>query len=224
MLHAPVAAASALAVLAALSFTSRSATAHGTVDQSIGETAYCNFSNFPGEAPADGATQTFKPAREVLSAVDLCLVGDGEINVAIRDENGALIAETSTAVAPMADLYTHVNLAAPYEVSVNSPYTIELATGDNITWRGEAPGGLYAYDRGESNSGVVADFAFRSYYAPVPPTAVPSATNTTQATATRKHPHAGAHDDANAAAIQHRRPRGVSDGRAPAHDRRRAAD
>jgi hypothetical protein len=183
---APTAALVALALIAALASTRGDALAHGNIDQSFDFGAHCHFSNFPGEEPANGARQTFKPAEPGLSGIDLCVLGDGIVNVTIRDSDGEVVGGASRPTTPREfDSYTHVNFLAPYPVTPDETYTIEITTPDAITWRGEVAGGPYIYDRGESNSGAVTDFAFRSYYAPLPATAVPSATHTTQPTATR---------------------------------------
>jgi hypothetical protein len=173
------------AIAAAMAAWPGAAGAHGTLDQTLDGNPFCNAFNFPSsDSQAGGQRQTFTPSEPGLSGIDVCVLDVGAVaQVAIRNSDGDVIGGASEIVTGGGDGFTHINFPAPYVVDVGEPLTIELISAVPIAWHGNGPGGAYPYGGGSSNSGVVEDFAFRSYYAPIPPTLTP--TNTIVPTSTR---------------------------------------
>ncbi|HEY8173151.1 MAG TPA: hypothetical protein VIH21_08680 [Dehalococcoidia bacterium] len=180
----------AAAVLAAASLSLRTIDAHGTVDQMVDGDPFCNPFNFKAYVEQSGGQrQTFTPSQDGLSGVDVCVSGVDTVNVAIRDSSDEVIGGASAPVTwgVGGDWFTHVNFVLPYDIPVGESLTIEVISATPLRWYGNAPGDVYVYEGGSSNAvGTVDDFAFRSYYAPLPPpppTATP--TNTVPPTPTR---------------------------------------
>lgn len=184
MRRAAVAAACASALLLAWTHTSD---AHGTVDQRMDGDPDCNVFNLSAAvSQAGGQRQTFTPSVTGLSGVDVCIPsGEGTIDVVIRDASNTVIGGGSAEITHTGDGFTHVNFPAPYEVTAGDTLTIELVSSAEVAWHGNAAGDPYTYAGGSANGSGVDDFAFRSYYAPLPATAVPSATKTAPPSPTR---------------------------------------
>ena len=190
-------AACALAIVAIAALASPSApqaSAHGDIDQRLGnDLVSCDPFAYPASVTAAGGqAQQFVPSQPGLAAVELCVRAEsGPTNVTVRIRNGtagapgAVIGGTTIVV----DLqkWEHVDFAAPIVVTPGDAYVIELATdaGLEVTWFGN-PHDAEFYANGESNApGVVRDFAFRTYASAAADTPTPSVTKTATPTKTR---------------------------------------
>jgi hypothetical protein len=187
-------AACALAIVALASLPLLPASAHGQLDQRLGnDLVTCDPFAYPASVTAAGGqAQEFVPSQPGLAAVELCVRAEsGPTNVTVRVRSGtagapgAVIGGTTIVV----DLqkWEHADFAAPIVVTPGDTYIIELATdaGLEVTWFGN-PYDADFYADGESNApGVVRDFAFRTYASSAADTPTPSVTRTATPTKTR---------------------------------------
>lgn len=176
-----------LAALAPL----RAVLAHGDVDQTLQGDASCNVFNYPASVTsAGGQRQEFVPSQPGLAAVEVCVspvAGPTEIDVIVRAGTvaapGAVLGGASVVAANAG--YAHADFVTVIPVTPGQPYLIELASSLDVTWHG-SPFDAEIYPAGQSNAtGVVRDFAFRTYGGALPAQATATMTRTAAATKTR---------------------------------------